>query len=232
LMFSRRKKDWYSTANVEVLTRLMEKKMVTIQQPFMIPTPGDEAAWEESLAWCDYFSEFIPEGSECMQPLSSVLYPIVEAPRKEIKLDQSDMYPDKVEVKAILAIDLYWYKLFQDILPSGSKGMILVVENSCLENAFTYRVDGPLPTYLGVGDHHDPSYDRMTFSSAMFDLASYEIGISDYTGLPVDRDHCIFTFNLYASDEMSNRKCNLSRLETISYRSMTHKKRPSSFTYL
>jgi hypothetical protein len=188
------------------MTRVLEKKMATISQPFMIPTPGNEAELEEALLWCDYYNDFIPKGSDCMQPLSSVFYPIVQAPKQKIKLAESDVYPDKVDVKAIIAIDLYWYKLFQNILPTGSIGMMLVVENTCANNAFTYRIDGPLPKYIGVGDHHDPKYDGMSFSSALFDLASYRIGISDYTGLPVDRDNCIFTLNLYASDDMSDRK--------------------------
>jgi hypothetical protein len=225
-------KDWYSLANVEPMTRAMETKMATILQPFMIPTPGDEAAWEESLAACDYYNNFIPKGSNCMQPLSTIFYPVFETSKQSIKLDESDSYPNGVDVKGIIALDVYWYKLFEDILPSGSKGIMLVVENTCLEDAFTYRVDGPVPSYIGVGDHHDPKYQTMSFSSALFDLASYQIGISDYTGLPVDQDNCIFTFNIYASDEMLNRKCCLSCLETTAYRSLTHWKVFSSFTCL
>jgi hypothetical protein len=113
---------------------------------------------------------------------------------------------DDVEVEAMIATDFYWHNMFRDILPKGEEGIVLVVENSCDEDGFTYQINGPLPTYLGVGDHHDQKYDAVSIHSAMFDLASYRVGISDYTGLPFDRDTCMFHFRVYASDHMSDSK--------------------------
>jgi hypothetical protein len=102
----------------------------------------------------------------------------------------------------MIAIEFYRHNFFSDILPNGSEGIVLVVENSCDEDGFTYQIHGSLSTYLGVGDYHDPKYNTMSIHSAMFDLASFRIGVSDYTGLPVDRDDCIFNFHVYASDHM------------------------------
>jgi hypothetical protein len=62
-------KDWYSIQYPEAMTRVMEKKMATISQALMIPRPDNPAALIEAELWCEYFQDYIPPGTDCMQPM-------------------------------------------------------------------------------------------------------------------------------------------------------------------
>jgi class 3 adenylate cyclase len=61
---------------------------------------------------------------------------------------------------------------------------------------------GQSAKYLGRGDLHDTKYDSMVISSSFFDLKSFEIRASKYSGAPIDQEYCPFTINMYPSDEM------------------------------
>jgi hypothetical protein len=104
----------------------------------------------------------------------------------------------------MLVVEFYWRTKFRDILPDDSKGIVLVTKYSCDNKSFTYQIDGNTATYLGPADFHDPKYDYLSRSSAMFELNSYRIKESGYAGLPVDQDLCQYTFHVYASETMEN----------------------------
>lgn len=139
----------------------------------------------------------------CYEPVSTWFYPILGTNNSEISITEDDKnYPSGYDVKSFIGIEFYWREKMKDILGKGSKGIVLVVDNPCSSNSFTYQIDGSNATYLGVGDHHDPKYNQFTISSAMFDLNSYRVDESVYTGIPVDNGECIFTFRTYPSDDM------------------------------
>jgi hypothetical protein len=54
---------------------------------------------------------------------------------------------------------LPWHNLFKDLLPSDIGSIVLVVSNKC-NQTFSYQIDGPDVTYLGVGDFHDLAFDE------------------------------------------------------------------------
>jgi hypothetical protein len=112
------------------------------------------------------------------------------------------IYPEDYEVEAVIVAEFYWHDLMKDILPENSKGMILVTENTCVPDVpFTYQIDGPNVTWIGVGDHHNPKYNQISLSNDLFNLTMYQ-GESEYTGVPVDQDDCVYHFFIYPSDEM------------------------------
>jgi hypothetical protein len=45
-------------------------------------------------------------------------------------------------------------------LANGENGLICVITDPCGED-FTYRIDGPNATFLGVGDLHDPKWNKL-----------------------------------------------------------------------
>jgi hypothetical protein len=87
-----------------------------------------------------------------------------------------------------------------------------VVENTCTETMpFTYRMDGPNATYLGVGDLHDRKYShyQRTSTSTISDLVSHHhdhVDGKSYTALPLNPDHCKFSFHVYPSRDMVSSK--------------------------
>jgi Adenylate and Guanylate cyclase catalytic domain len=67
---------------------------------------------------------------------------------------------------------------------------------------FTYRIDGPLASYLGKGDHHESTYDSLAVSSYLSDVDEFYVRPSKYTGLPLDRVYCPFHVTVYPSSSM------------------------------
>jgi hypothetical protein len=197
--------DWYSMQYPQAMTSVMTKKRAMFDQPLMIPRPDNPMAQLEADIWCDYYADFLPPGENCMEPLSTLYYPILES-LDEIELSSDSKYPDGFEVKAIVAADLYWRDLIRDILPPGSNGILVVFENECVDDAFTYQIDGPLVQYLGVGDLRDPNFDSMYMTTQMHELNSFSDRKSDYTGLPMINDECSYTFHVYPSIDMKDRK--------------------------
>jgi Adenylate and Guanylate cyclase catalytic domain len=111
---------------------------------------------------------------------------------------------------------LYWRNLIRDILPEGSRGILIVFENPCT-SWFTYQINGPSVVYLGVGDHHDTKYDDLSIDSLLIDLGDFSVRESSYTGAPIDKDYCPFTLHLYPSDLlMSAHKTNNPIIFTVS----------------
>jgi hypothetical protein len=197
--------DWYAIQYPEAMTRVMTKRKATISQPLMIPHEDNPLAIAEAMLWCEYYKTFIPAGVECMEPLSNWFYPILDIVDR-IELSNEASLPDDLEVKSMIAVEFYWRHYFEDILPEGSNGIIVVVGNSCIDDSFTYQLDGPKAIYLGVGDRHDQSYNYLHSESIMSQLTSFREGMSDYTGVALDDEECYFLFAVYPSDVMKSRK--------------------------
>ena len=170
----------------------------------MIPRNDNKQAMAEAKVWCEYYMDYIAPEENCMEPMSNWLYPVIDTVDK-ISISKDENYTHKNEVKAMIAVEFYWRSMFTGILRDGSKGVILVTENSCVPDSFSYQLDGSYAKYLGVGDFHDPKYDSMMVKSDIWDLKSYRVDESKYTGLPLDTSTCIFTFKIYPSDEMKAR---------------------------
>jgi len=101
----------------------------------------------------------------------------------------------------MIAASFYWRSVLRDILPEGSKGMVVVFENPCNE-AFTYQIDGPKETYLGTGDVHNRKYNHLGIHAELLHLNDFAIRDSKYTGASIDDLVCPFTLHVYPSDEM------------------------------
>jgi hypothetical protein len=104
----------------------------------------------------------------------------------------------------------YWRDLIKDILPQGSNGLVVVFENACASNAFSYQMNGPDVVYLGPIDAHDSKYDYMEQSSFLADLnenhfdQEHKNHTHTYTGLPLAEDGCAFTLRLFPSQTMED----------------------------
>jgi hypothetical protein len=183
---------------------MYRNKKAVLEKPYMIPIPDDPLNAIELELWCDYYRDYIAPNEECKEPMSTLLYPIVNI-LDRIEISGSDMYGLDGELKGELTIEFYWRAKFRDILPYNSNGIVLVVKNTC-GGDFTYQINGPSVKYLGGGDKHDPKYDHMSRESNLFDLKSYFQEDSKYSGLSLENETCIYSFHVYPSDEMKDRK--------------------------
>jgi hypothetical protein len=190
----------------EALTRVLNKKKVTISQPMMIPRPDNPNATIEANAWCEYYKDLLPIDEKCMEPTSQWFYPLVDK-YEEIDVKTDVAYPDGYTVEAIILTTFYWRTLLRENLPRGTHGLVVVIKNACFDSDFTYQIDGPIATYIGVGDFHDPKFAKMRISSSMINLGNYKNEVtSTYSGFPMDVDSCWFEFDVYPSDRMKQGK--------------------------
>jgi hypothetical protein len=68
--------------------------------------------------------------------------------------------PKDYDLLGFISISIYWRDLLTDLLPPGSDGIVIVIENEC-NPSFSFQVTGPDVTYLGRGDLHDSEFDSM-----------------------------------------------------------------------
>ena len=128
---------------VDIMTR--EKK--ALLNYAAKPIPAYEAYLDNVLSNSQYRHE------ELEDDLHTILsYPVF------------DTFGSDRELAAILASDIYWKSLFSNLLPSNSNGIICVVENS-FNQTFSFRLDGPLATFMGMKDFHDQDYNDMVVTT-------------------------------------------------------------------
>ena len=74
-----------------------------------------------------------------------------------------DSFQNNSNVVAILASIVNWHLVFENLIPEGTPGIIVVIENTC-DQVVTYEVNGPNVTYMGPGDRHDQQLDEFETS--------------------------------------------------------------------
>lgn len=66
------------------------------------------------------------------------------------------------QVVASIMASISWDTFFTDIVRAGNKGMHCVLENTCGDK-LTWKIDGGLAVFEGLGDRHDPAYDEYEY---------------------------------------------------------------------
>ena len=91
------------------------------------------------------------------------------------------------ELVAMLTASLPWHSYFEKVLPEGIDGIVLVVNNTC-NQTFSYLIEGPEISYLGLGDLHDPKYNDNHVDTGL-------------TSSFVSVQNCLYSFHLYPTEE-------------------------------
>jgi hypothetical protein len=89
------------------------------------------------------------------------------------------------EPVGVLTAEMPWNSYFLNLLPEDIDGIFLVVRNTC-NQTFTYLIDGPDVTFLGVGDRHDPMFTSYRESDNFTTFVSVA--------------ECRYSFDVYPSD--------------------------------
>jgi hypothetical protein len=154
---------------------MLKTKQAVISEAYMIPDYSDAEKLAETQLTADWFRDFLRPGEDPMEPVSDIYYPILTSmvDSVHVHIDESDTTATTTNhgdsennVVAFLAMSIYWRDTLKQILPPGSNGIVLVFENPC-NPSFTYRIDGPNATFLGIGDLHDKHYDSLVQSSML-----------------------------------------------------------------
>jgi hypothetical protein len=152
----------------------------------------------------DWIKDFVDADEDFTEPYSDITYPIVDTSADSVNQDRT-----QGTVVSIFSMTFYWRDLIKDILPEGSRGLIVVFENKCSQT-FTYQMNGPDVTYLGPIDAHDSKYDYLEQSSPLSDLSKNHFNDAmdhhthTYTGLPLEGGGCQYTLRLFPSQIMED----------------------------
>jgi hypothetical protein len=151
----------------------------------------------------EWFRDYIAPYENPFEPVFDLYYPVMNTiSRVEQSMIESDPSANSTVV-AIVATQMYWRDFIRDILPEGSNGIIVVVECPCNEN-FTYQIFGSEVKFLGIGDASDTKYHHMKRSDKPADFTTLSLRREEYSGLPLDKDFCPYTMNVYPSDLMKS----------------------------
>ena len=181
---------------------VFETHEVTLGQASLIPDPEDPLEVADAESYADWLQDYLPPGEEVMEPISEITYPIVDQHDAVQVMDESYNVTEH-NLVGIMSLGMYWRDNLKDILPPGSDGIVIVFENPC-NPTFTYQIDGPMVTYLGRGDLHDTKYDELEQSSGLFELSSFSVRESKYSGFPVNQDYCPFFVRIFPSATMES----------------------------
>lgn len=126
-------------------------------------------------------------------------------------LEVFDKFGDDKKVAATFLIYIYWRTYFDNLLPPGADGVIVVLENTC-NQTYTYRVDGANSFWLGRGDRHDAKYDFLEFVTSINGILGPEgddgIGRDDF-GEDTESDilyyDCFYNIRIYPSEHFEAR---------------------------
>jgi hypothetical protein len=165
-----------------------------ISNPELYQADQDEALW---------LSSYVPhlDIEEVMRPMLDFRFPILADAHNKIQWMDGTYKKEDHKVAAILSISIYWSYMISNILPKGSVGILVIFESACAKT-FTYEVNGPDVTYLGIGEYHDAKYDYMTIGSYVSDLRFFSNQHSTYSGLPLEDSFCPLYVSVRASAKM------------------------------
>ena len=99
--------------------------------------------------------DYHADDSHHVEPSSTLFYPVV------------DNHALSVAV-GVTSISFTWTSMFMSILPSDVSGIVCVLESSTGQS-HTFELNGGEATFLGEGDLHDKSFDKME------KVAAYEL---------------------------------------------------------
>lgn len=154
---------------VSNLVRIIEETNETVMSKSLEVDYLFDHAFDESEKWQKVF------------PHSYIAEPVYES-----------FEPDAKKVGFLLGLTS-WENLFNNILPEGADGVIVVISGSCGDK-LTFRLDGPRPVFLGKDDFHERKFDSKY---------NHSIVIEDYPNGIVD-GLCFHEMSVYPSTVLYN----------------------------
>ncbi|CAJ1963434.1 unnamed protein product [Cylindrotheca closterium] len=159
------------------------------------------------------FSEtLIEEGGGSSLPIvsSQIMQPIFKSAKSKAE--------DR-EMAGVVYLTMEWTRYFEDFFTEETDPITLVLVNSCPTynlynqesfaeeevNVVSYEIKGPVATYLGEYDAHDPQYDALEVTSILVDL--------DIKSSSIPSGQCIpkLSLHLYPTEQFEETFYTVSR---------------------
>jgi len=181
-----------------LITCVETKTVVMTSVANSISDASDPEAVAQAQTTSDWGQFYLSPEEDSSEPFADFYYPVVD------NIDDVVLHPDDSNALGAVAFSFYWRHIIRNILPPNSKGLLLVVENPCGSQQFTYIINGENPTFLGFGDLHETKqhYEEMAVSKKLTDLVNHE---GTYTGLPMNADFCPYVITVYPSTTMEEK---------------------------
>ena len=124
------------------MVAVLDTHLVSLTEAYLIAAKNDTAAILANEDEANFISYYLTSGEEPMEPVSDILYPILEDANEWI-VEHGQFYnPANHKLGGFLSITFYWRDLIKGILPQGSDGIVVVFDNPC-NPTFTYQINGP-----------------------------------------------------------------------------------------
>jgi hypothetical protein len=136
------------------------------------------------------------QGGSAHEPFAFLHYPVVE----HVDGDASR----NVSTVAILSATVYWRDYFMDVLPEDINGVVCVVTNS-LNQSFSYRIEGPVATFMGLEDFHEAAYDYLRLEGNFVGLRHDDRARGEQSFAALDEDYISYSIHIYPSAEFEKR---------------------------
>lgn len=175
---------------------VMQTHKALLCESYHLPNLDDPEEMADNDADVEWYQDYVRPGQDAGEPCFDIMYPILDSV-DEIQVSN----PQAIHLGGIMTVTVYWRDLFERILPEGSDGVVIVLENACNPTC-TYQINGPSVEYLGRGDLHDPAYDEYKVQTKLLDLDAFQ---SDYAGVELEREFCQHSFRLYPSSTYKNK---------------------------
>jgi hypothetical protein len=107
-----------------------------------------------------------------------------------------DSFEKDKQVVAVLFVYIYWRTYFNDLLPPGADGVVVVLENTC-NQTYTYQVDGVESWFVGHGDLHNPKYDYLGTGTNLDKFIADD-------GEALDHKGCHYSIRVYPSQQFED----------------------------
>lgn len=155
---------------------------------------SDPIAVQQAKITSDWAIDYLGEEEDTTEPFADMYYPVIDS-IDDVLIEVTE------DTKALgsVAFSFYWRHALKNYLPPNSRGVILVFENPCKSQVFTYQIDGKEPIFLGYEDVHDPKYGHRGKTRSLASLTNMN-GI--YTGLPMNSEFCPYNLTVYPSYTM------------------------------
>lgn len=178
----------------------LKSHLAEVTAPYLIAFENDTERQIANDAEAEWVKNYIDPDENPREPVSDVLYPLLDNSLEVLDVFKDGNYtaPNNQTFHGYLSMSIYWRDMLRNILPPGSEGMVVVVDNAC-SPSFTYQIDGPAVVYLGDNDKHDGQFDDMVHESDLVDLRKYSVKATTYSGAPL-LNLCPFHVRIYPSE--------------------------------
>eukprot|EP00934_Nitzschia_sp_Nitz4_P005986 Nitzschia sp. Nitz4//scaffold53_size117307//369//2626//NITZ4_003750-RA/size117307-augustus-gene-0.89-mRNA-1//1//CDS//3329554145//5976//frame0 len=159
---------------------------------------------EGGASYINWLGDFVSDDFPIGEPVSEVFYPLLSNAAEKAVVQApgtTSMQSNTTELHGFLWSPFFWRHELLDILPPGTKPLVVVIANTC-NKSFTYEVEGPDVNFLGYGDYHNNKFDNLVLESTLQSLPVFRNGDMVYSGVPMmeDERECQYSFNVYPSN--------------------------------